>query len=114
MNGLVMIASCNASGESSGHSIISTTPLRKDPFAPSAKDGVDERIAIKDAEIEQLVQERERCSNELQRIKDILGFSDTPDEYKKRSSYLPDQVLKGLGFRVSGLGSGQATSRTRC
>lgn len=37
------------------------------------------------------VHERERCSNELQKIKDILGFSDMPDEYKKRCSYLPDQ-----------------------
>jgi hypothetical protein len=91
-NAFLMFPPCNAAGESSGHSIMSTTSLRKDPFAPSAKDGVDERLAIKDAEIEQLVQERERCSNELQRIKDILGFSDTPDEYKKRSSYLPDQV----------------------
>ena len=45
---------------------------------------------MKQSEIDKLLRERERCQNELQKLKDIIGYAATPNEYKNRQSFLPD------------------------
>ena len=46
----------------------------------------------KDAQIDALLKERERCQNELQKLKDIVGFTaqKASGDYRTRDSYLPD------------------------
>ena len=47
----------------------------------------------KDEQIDALLKERERCQNELQKLKDIVGFTSNQiksGELRTRDSYLPD------------------------
>ena len=45
-----------------------------------------------DAQVDALLKERERCQNELQKLKDIVGFTaqKSNGDYRTRDSYLPD------------------------
>jgi hypothetical protein len=45
-----------------------------------------------DTQIDALLKERERCQNELQKLKDIVGFTaqKSNGDYRTRDSYLPD------------------------
>ena len=47
-------------------------------------------LEVRQVEIDNLLEERERASNELQKLKDIIGSVENPDDYRKRKSYLPD------------------------
>ena len=79
-----------------GDSAVEGTPAAKqmikfDPLMPELnKETLEQRLEVKQVEIDQLLEERERAQNELQKLKDIIGAVDNPDDYKKRQSYLPD------------------------
>jgi len=49
-------------------------------------------INDKDGQIDILLKERERCQNELQKLKDIVGFADVKNggDFRTRDSYLPE------------------------
>ena len=64
--------------------------LKIDPLVPVGANSMQQKLEVKQIEIDQLLEERERCQNELQKLKDIIGYADNPDDYKKRQSYLPD------------------------
>eukprot|EP00960_Hanusia_phi_P017106 503234-Hanusia_phi.AAC.1 len=64
--------------------------LKIDPLVPVGSNSMQQKLEVKQMEIDQLLEERERCQNELQKLKDIIGYADNPDDYKKRQSYLPD------------------------
>jgi hypothetical protein len=51
---------------------------------------LEQKLEVKQVEIDNLLEERERAQNELQKLKDIIGAVDNPDDYRKRQSYLPD------------------------
>jgi hypothetical protein len=54
------------------------------------KETLEQKLEVKQAEIDQLLEERERAAAELQKLKDIIGSVENPDDYRKRQSYLPD------------------------
>jgi len=53
--------------------------------------GADSTLS-KEEQIDVLLKERERCQNELQKLKDIVGFTSAKasSEYRTRDSYLPE------------------------
>ena len=53
--------------------------------------GADSTLS-KEEQIDVLLKERERCQNELQKLKDIIGFTSAKasSEYRTRDSYLPE------------------------
>lgn len=54
------------------------------------KETLEQKLEVKQHEIDNLLEERERAQSELQKLKDIVGAVENPDDYKKRQSYLPD------------------------
>jgi len=65
--------------------------IKFDPLMPALnKETLEQKLEVKQVEIDQLLEERERAQNELQKLKDIVGSVDNPDDYRKRQSYLPD------------------------
>ena len=61
-----------------------------DNSSPQAA-GADSELT-KEEQIDMLLKERERCQNELQKLKDIIGFTavKSSGEYRTRDSYLPE------------------------
>mmetsp|Transcript_67162 Transcript_67162/g.160536 ORF Transcript_67162/g.160536 Transcript_67162/m.160536 type:complete len:820 (+) Transcript_67162:147-2606(+) len=77
------------------------TTLLEDVLMPSHRDGKEEKLQLKQCEIDRLLEEREQCQNELQKLKDIMADQENPKEYRSRKSYLPDagplyDSVKGL------------------
>jgi len=65
--------------------------IKFDPLRPELnKETLEQKLEVKQVEIDNLLEERERAQNELQKLKDIIGAVDNPDDYRKRQSYLPD------------------------
>lgn len=79
-----------------GDAAVDGTPAAKqmikfDALMPELnKETLEQKLEVKQVEIDQLLEERERAQNELQKLKDIVGAVDNPDDYRKRQSYLPD------------------------
>jgi hypothetical protein len=79
-----------------GDAAVDGTPLAKqmikfDPLMPDLnRETLEQKLEVKQVEIDNLLEERERASNELQKLKDIIGSVENPDDYRKRKSYLPD------------------------
>jgi hypothetical protein len=60
------------------------SPSLSGPDGARARDGHQEQLALKQHEIDELLAERERCANELQKLKDILQLAASPEEYASR------------------------------
>eukprot|EP00960_Hanusia_phi_P068778 766933-Hanusia_phi.AAC.1 len=53
-------------------------------------EAVPDLTASEKEQLEILTREREMCQNELQKLKDIIGFAAVGSEYRARASYLPE------------------------
>ena len=79
-----------------GDAAVEGTPAAKqmiktDVLMPDLnKETLEQKLDVKQVEIDQLLEERERAQNELQKLKDIIGSVENPEDYRKRQSYLPD------------------------
>ena len=79
-----------------GDAAVDGTPAAKqmikfDTLMPELnKETLEQKLEVKQHEIDNLLEERERAQSELQKLKDIIGAVENPDDYRKRQSYLPD------------------------
>jgi len=71
--------------------------------------GADSTLS-KEEQIDVLLKERERCQNELQKLKDIIGLTSVKasSEYRTRDSYLPE--TGACAYAVRGGHHGQHTA----
>ena len=82
--------------DTAGDAAVEGTPAAKqmikfDPLMPELnKETIEQKLEVKQVEIDNLLEEREHAQMELQKLKDIVGAVDNPDDYRKRQSYLPD------------------------
>ena len=49
-----------------------------------------ESLSPLERELEIMRRDKEKCQNELQKLKDMVGFSQGSDNYRARRSYLPE------------------------
>ena len=77
-----------------------------DPMMPDLKvETLEQKLAVKQGEINKLLEERDSAQKELHKLKDIIGSAASPDSHRKRKSYLQDLCSSQLCNTVRDLQS---------